>query len=135
MEKTIKDLFEKRVESKAARDCDVYSEIHEFNWVMIDYGDYFTFEKSENEKEISRTDSLITELFVYLYPTLGGSASDTLSSLAGSASRELGLVLTIDESGHEKIYDQIKKTALNVERAIKNLVELGLDLTKFLPLY
>ena len=95
---------------------------------MNEYDKYFTFEKAETEEDKNRAYQIIDRLFVYLYPYLGGSRSDYMTSAIAKAAKETGVLLSIAEEGYPEIRKMIKKNALNSERAFNELKEVGIDL-------
>lgn len=100
----------------------------QFESVMNKYGNYFTFSKSSNEEEVKNTSYLIEELFVYLFPEIGGSNADYLSSAIAKASRSLNLTLEINQDCLDMIKEEIDTNALNPLRAYNNLSKYGLNL-------
>lgn len=123
---TMKEIFMKEALKNIAKDWDISGESYEFTSVMNEYD--FTFEKVETEEDKKRAYQIIDRLFVYLYPYLGGSRSDYMTSAIAKASKETGALLSIAEEGYPEIRKMIKKNALNYERALRDLKEVGLDL-------
>ena len=111
-----------------AKDWDISGESYEFTSVMNEYDKYFTFTKVETEEDKKRSYQIIDRLFVYLYPYLGGSRSDYMTSAIAKAAKETGALLSIAEEGYPSIRKMIEKNALNSERAFKELKEVGIDL-------
>ena len=123
---TMKEIFMKEALKNIAKDWDISGESYEFTSVMNEYD--FTFEKVETEEDKKRAYQIIDRLFVYLYPYLGGSRSDYMTSAIAKAAKETGALLSIAEEGYPEIRKMIKKNALNYERALRDLKEVGLDL-------
>ena len=123
---TVKEIFMKEALNNIARDWDISGESYEFTSVMNEYN--FTFEKVETEEDKKRAYQIIDHLFVYLYPYLGGSRSDYMTTAIAKAAKETGALLSIAEDDYPAIRKMIKKNALNSERAFKELKEVGIDL-------
>ena len=123
---TVKEIFMKAALNNIAKDWDISGESYEFTSVMNEYN--FTFEKVETEEEKKRGYQIIDRLFVYLYPYLGGSRSDYMTTAIAKAAKETGALLSIAEDDYPAIRKMIKKNALNSERAFNELKEVGIDL-------
>lgn len=124
----MKEIFMKEALNNIAKDWDISGESYEFTSVMNEYDKYFTFEKVETEEDKKRAYQIIDRLFVYLYPYLGGSRSDYMTTAIAKAAKETGTLLTIAEDNYPAIRKMIKKNALNSERAFNELKEVGIDL-------
>lgn len=123
---TMKEIFMKEALKNIAKDWDISGESYEFTSVMNEYD--FTFEKVETEENKKRAYQIIDRLFVYLYPYLGGSRSDYMTTAIAKAAKETGALLSIAEDDYPAIRKMIKKNALNSERAFNELKEVGIDL-------
>lgn len=124
----MKEIFMEEALKNIAKDWDISGESYEFTSVMNEYDKYFTFTKVETEEDKKRAYQIIDRLFVYLYPYLGGSRSDYMTSAIAKAAKETGVLLSIAEEGYPELRKMIKKNALNSERAFNELKEIGLDL-------
>ena len=124
----MKEIFMEEALKNIAKDWDISGESYEFTSVMNEYDKYFTFTKVETEEDKKRAYQIIDRLFVYLYPYLGGSRSDYMTSAIAKAAKETGALLYIAEEGYPEIRKMIKKNALNSERAFNELKEVGIDL-------
>lgn len=124
----MKEIFMKEALKNIAKDWDISGESYEFTSVVNEYDKYFTFTKVETEEDKKRAYQIIDRLFVYLYPYLGGSRSDYMTSAIAKAAKETGALLSIAEEGYPSIRKMIEKNALNSERAFKELKEVGIDL-------
>lgn len=122
----MKEIFMEEALKNIAKDWDISGESYEFTSVMNEYD--FTFEKVESEEDKKRAYQIIDRLFVYLYPYLGGSRSDYMTTAIAKAAKETGTLLTIAEDDYPAIRKMIKKNALNSERAFNELKEVGIDL-------
>ena len=122
----MKEIFMEEALKNIAKDWDISGESYEFTSVMNEYD--FTFEKVESEEDMKRAYQIIDRLFVYLYPYLGGSRSDYMTTAIAKAAKETGALLSIAEDDYPAIRKMIKKNALNSERAFNELKEVGIDL-------
>lgn len=121
----MKEIFVKEALKNIAKDWDISGESYEFTSVMNEYD--FTFEKVETEEDKKRAYQIIDRLFVYLYPYLGGSRSDYMTTAIAKAAKETGALLSVAEDDYPAIRKMIKKNALNSERAFNELKEVGID--------
>ena len=124
----IREQFIEEALKEIHKDWDVSREGWQFESVMNKQGNYFTFSKSSNEEDVKNTSYLIEELFVYLFPEIGGSNADYLSSAIAKASRSLNLTLEINQDCLDMIKEEIDTNALNPLRAYNNLSKYGLNL-------
>ena len=124
----IKKQFIEEVLKEIHKDWDVSRESWQFESVMNKYGNYFTFYKSSNEEEVKNTSYLIEELFIYLFPEIGGSNADYLSSAIAKSSRNINLVIKINKDCFDMIKEEIENNALNPIKAYNNLSKYGLNL-------
>lgn len=124
----IREQFIEEALKEIHKDWDVSRGGWQFESVMNKYGNYFTFSKSSNEEDVKNTSYLIEELFVYLFPEIGGSNADYLSSAIAKASRSLNLTLEINQDCLDMIKEEIDTNALNPLRAYNNLSKYGLNL-------
>ena len=60
----MKEIFMKEALKNIAKDWDISSESYEFESVMNEYGDYFTFKKAETEEDKNRAYKIIDRLFI-----------------------------------------------------------------------
>lgn len=122
----MKEIFMEEALNNIAKDFDISDESYEFTSVMNEYD--FIFKKVETEEDKKRAYQIIDRLFVYLYPYLGGSRSDYMTTAIAKAAKETGALLSIAEDDYPAIRKMIRKNALNSERAFKELKEVGIDL-------
>ena len=125
---TVKETFTKQALINISKDFDISDESYEFTSVMNEYDKYFTFEKVEAEEDKKRAYQIIDRLFVYLYPYLGGSRSDYMTTAIAKAAKETGALLSIAEEGYPEIRKMIKNNALNSAGAVHELKDVGIDL-------
>lgn len=124
----MKEIFMEEALKNIAKDWDISGESYEFTSVMNEYDKYFTFTKAETEEDKKRAYKIIDNLFIYLYPYLGGSRSDYMTSAIARAAKETGALLHISKEAYPSLRKMIEKNALNYERALRDLKEVGLDL-------
>jgi len=90
---TMKEIFMKEALKNIAKDWDISGESYEFTSVMNEYD--FTFEKVETEEDKKRAYQIIDRLFVYLYPYLGGSRSDYMTTAIAKDLGGIGQVFLV----------------------------------------
>lgn len=125
---TIKEIFTKEALKNISKDWDIANESSEFTLVMKDYDRYFTFTKVETEKDRKLAYQMISRLFIYLYPSLGGSRSDYMTQAIAKAAKDTGALLSISKDGYLQISKMINNKALNPSRAFEELNEVGIKL-------
>ena len=131
-DKELKALFKKKAHEEIAKDRDIASEVWNFDSVLSEYDEAIFVEQLPNNKELVKKHAqLVDELFIYLYPDLGGSHSDYMSSAVYKALVDNDLCVTIylRSELRELVKAKINETALNPERTFSRLAELGLNLT------
>lgn len=131
-DKEVKALFVQKVHEEIAKDFDVASKVWNFDSVVSEFDEALFVEQLPNNKAlVKKRAKLIAELFVYLYPALGGSHSDYMSSAVYKAlvDNDLCVHLYLEGELRELVKAKINETALNPERTFSRLAELGLDLT------
>ena len=95
-------------------------------------GEYFTVRRATKEETLLRSRRLVKTLFPFLYPSLGGSYSDYLSSAIANALYDNGLSLTIDVpkevqfAWNRMVYEK----AVDYQRTVTELRNVGLDLKR-----
>lgn len=124
-----KDLITK-VLKRVDSDPDIRGEGFNFTSVLDKFGEAFYFEKSSDEKLIGERASLLYAFLCYLYPDLGGSHADYLSDKVCSVLHKEGIVAHIRLSDELRLAAnaQIRTTALNSDRAFKEIEYKGLRL-------
>lgn len=91
-EKLVK-RFEKVAIKNIKKDLDIAEESQDFLEVISEYGDYLVFRKAKNEEEIEKSINLVKDLFIFLFPTVGGSRSDYLASAIANAIEESNIIV------------------------------------------
>ena len=132
-DKELKELFKQKAHEEIAKDVDIAREVWNFDSVLNEYGEAIYVEQLPNNKElVKRNARIVDELFVFLYPDLGGSHSDYMSSAVYKALVDNGLCVHfyLTDELRELIKAKINETALNPERTFSQLAQLGLDLLK-----
>ena len=125
-------LFKKKAHEEIAKDRDIASEVWNFDSVLTEYGEAIFVERlPKNKALVKKHAQLVDELFIYLYPDLGGSHSDYMSSAVYKALVDNDLCVHFYLRGElrELVKAKINETALNPERTFSRLAELGLNLT------
>ena len=125
-------LFKKKAHEEIAKDRDIASEVWNFDSVLTEYEEaIFVEHLPKNKALVKKHAQLVDELFIYLYPNLGGSHSDYMSSAVYKALVDNDLCVTIYLRGElrELVKAKINESALNPQRAFDDLAKLGLDLT------
>lgn len=125
-------LFKKKAHEEIAKDRDIASEVWNFDSVLTEYGEAIFVERlPKNKPLVKKHAQLVEELFIYLYPDLGGSHADYMSSAVYKALVDNDLCVHFYLRGElrELVKVKINETALNPERSFSKLAELGLDLT------
>ena len=128
----MKTLFKKKAHEEIAKDRDIFGESWNFDSVLSEYDEAIFVEQLPNNKELVKKHAqLVDELFIYLYPDLGGSHSDYMSSAVYKAlvDNDLCVHLYLEGELRELVKAKINETALNPGRTFSRLAELGLDLT------
>ena len=85
--------FEKIAIKNIKKDLDIAEETQDFLEVISEYGDYLVFRNAKNEEEIEQSTNLVRDLFIFLFPTVGGSRSDYLASAIANAIEESNIVI------------------------------------------
>lgn len=128
----LKALFKKKTHEEIAKDRDISGESWNFDSVLTEYDEAIYVEQLPNNKDLVKKNAqLVDELFIYLYPDLGGSHSDYMSSAVYKALVDNDLCVHFYLRGElrELVKAKINETALNPERTFSRLAELGLNLT------
>lgn len=130
-DKELKALFIQKAHEEIAKDFDVASKVWNFDSVLSEYDEAIFVEHLPNNKDlVKKKAKLVAELFVYLYPALGVSHSDYMSSAVYKALVDNDLTVSLYLTGElrELAKAKIKESALNPQRAFDELAKLGLDL-------
>lgn len=128
----LKALFVKKAHEEIAKDFDISSKVWNFDSVVSEFDEALFVEQLPNNKDlVKKKAKLIAELFVYLYPALGGSHSDYMSGAVYKAMVENDLAVSLYLKGElrELVKAKVSESALNPSRAFTDLAKLGLELT------
>ena len=85
--------FKKIAIENIEQDLDIAEETQDFLEVISEYGDYLVFRNAKSEEEIEQSTNLVRDLFIFLFPTVGGSRSDYLASAIANAIEESKIVV------------------------------------------
>lgn len=131
-DKELKALFKQKAHEEIVKDFDISRDVWNFDSVLSEFDEALFVEQLPNNKELVKKNArIISELFVYLYPDLGGSHADYMSSAIYKAMVENDLSVSLYLTGElrELVKAKINESALNPQRAFDDLVSYGLDLT------
>ena len=125
--------FEKIAIENIKKDLDIAEESQDFLEVISEYGDYLVFRNAKNEKEIEQSINLVKDLFIFLFPTVGGSRSDYLASAIANAVEESNIVVDFKVESKKmnseccrKLYKAINLKAIYPFQVINRLKKYNL---------
>lgn len=93
MNQALVKRFKKIAIENIEKDLDIVEESQDFLEVISEYGDYLVFRKAKSEEEIEQSINLVKDLFIFLFPTVGGSRSDYLASAIANAIEESNIIV------------------------------------------
>lgn len=128
----LKALFKQKAHEEIAKDSDISRDAWNFDSVVSEFDEALFVEQLPNNKAwVKRKAKLLSELFIYLYPDLGGSHADYMSGAVYKALVENDLSVSLYLTGElrELVKAKVSESALNPSRAFSDLANLGLDLT------
>lgn len=131
-DKELKALFKQKAHEEIAKDFDISREVWNFDSVLSEYDEAIFVEHLPNNKDLVKKNArLVTNLFIYLYPNLGGSHADYMSDAVFIAlvNNDLSVSLYLTDELKELVKAKINESALNPQRAFDDLAKYGLDLT------
>ena len=133
MTKKLVKRFEKIAIENIKKDLDIAEESQDFLEVISEYGDYLVFRKAKNEEEIEQSTNLVRDLFIFLFPTVGGSHSDYLASAIANAIEESKIVVDFKSESKKmnsecckKLYKAINSRAIYPFQAMNRLKKYNL---------
>ena len=133
MNQTLVKRFEKVAIENIEKDLDIAEESQDFLEVISEYGDYLVFRKAKNEEEIEKSINLVKDLFIFLFPTVGGSRSDYLASAIANAIEESNIVVDFKSESKKmnsecckKLYKAINSRAIYPFQAMNRLKKYNL---------
>ena len=131
-EKELKALFKQKVHEQIAKDVDISREGWNFDSVVSEFDEAIFVKQLPNDKELVKKNArMVSNLFVYLYPDLGGSHADYMSDAVYIAlvTNDLSVSIYLQGELRDLVKAKINESALNPQRAFDDLAKYGLDLT------
>ena len=133
MNKTLVKRFKKIAIENIEKDLDIAEESQDFLEVISEYGDYLVFRNAKNEEEIEQSTNLVRDLFIFLFPTVGGSRSDYLASAIANAIEESNIIVDFKVESKKmnseccrKLYKAINLKAIYPFQVINRLKKYNL---------
>ena len=133
MNQALVKRFKKIAIENIEQDLDIAEETQDFLEVISEYEDYLVFRNAKNEKEIEKSINLIKDLFIFLFPTVGGSRSDYLASAIANAIEESKIVIDFKVESKKmnsdcckKLYKAINSKAIYPFQAMNRLKKYNL---------
>ena len=127
------ERFKKTAIKHIEKDLDIAEEIQDFLEVISEYGDYLVFRNTKNEEEIEQSTNLVRDLFIFLFPTVGGSRSDYLASAIANAIEESNIIVDFKVESKKmnseccrKLYKAINLKAIYPFQVINRLKKYNL---------
>lgn len=133
MNQALVKRFKKIAIENIEQDLDIAEETQDFLEVISEYGDYLVFRNAKSEEEIEQSTNLVRDLFIFLFPTVGGSRSDYLASAIANAIEESKIVVDfkveskkMDSECCRKLYKAINSKAIYPFQAMNRLKKYNL---------
>ena len=133
MNQTLVKRFEKVAIENIKKDLDIAEESQDFLEVISEYEDYLVFRNAKSEEEIEKSINLVKDLFIFLFPTVGGSRSDYLASAIANAIEESKIVVDFKVESKKmnseccrKLYKAINSKAVYPTQAVNRLKKYNL---------
>lgn len=133
MNQALVKRFKKIAIENIEQDLDIAEETQDFLEVISEYGDYLVFRNAKNEEEIEQSMNLVRDLFIFLFPTVGGSRSDYLASAIANAIEESKIVIDFKVESKKmnsecckKLYRAINSKAIYPFQAMNRLKKYNL---------
>ena len=133
MNQALVKRFKKIAIENIEKDLDIAEESQDFLEVISEYGDYLVFRNAKNEEEIEQSMNLVRDLFIFLFPTVGGSRSDYLASAIANAIEESNIVVDFKVESKKmnsecckKLYKSISSKAIYPFQAMNRLKKYNL---------
>lgn len=133
MNQALVKRFKKIAIENIEQDLDIAEETQDFLEVISEYGDYLVFRNAKNEEEIEKSMNLVRDLFIFLFPTVGGSRSDYLASAIANAVEESNIVVDFKVESKKmnsecckKLYKAINSKAIYPFQAMNRLKKYNL---------
>ena len=133
MNQALVKRFKKIAIENIEKDLDIVEESQDFLKVISEYGDYLVFRNAKSEEEIEQSINLVKDLFIFLFPTVGGSRSDYLASAIANAIEESKIVVDFKVESKKmnsecckKLYRAINSKAIYPFQAMNRLKKYNL---------
>ena len=133
MNQALVKRFKKIAIENIEQDLDIAEETQDFLEVISEYGDYLVFRNAKSEEEIEQSTNLVRDLFIFLFPTVGGSRSDYLASAIANAIEESKIVVDFKVESKKmnsecckKLYKAINSKAIYPFQAMNRLKKYNL---------
>ena len=133
MNQALVKRFKKIAIENIEKDLDIVEESQDFLEVISEYGDYLVFRNAKNEEEIEQSINLVKDLFIFLFPTVGGSRSDYLASAIANAIEESNIIVDFKVESKKmnsecckKLYRAINSKAIYPFQAMNRLKKYNL---------
>ena len=133
MNQALVKRFKKIAIENIEKDLDIAEESQDFLEVISEYEDCLVFRNAKNEEEIEQSMNLVRDLFIFLFPTVGGSRSDYLASAIANAIEESKIVIDFKVESKKmnsecckKLYKAINSKAIYPFQAMNRLKKYNL---------
>jgi len=133
MNQALVKRFKKIAIENIEQDLDIAEETQDFLEVISEYGDYLVFRNAKSEEEIEQSINLVKDLFIFLFPTVGGSRSDYLASAIANAIEESNIIVDFKVESKKmnsecckKLYRAINSKAIYPFQAMNRLKKYNL---------
>ena len=133
MNQALVKRFKKIAIENIEKDLDIVEESQDFLGVISEYGDYLVFRNAKSEEEIEQSINLVKDLFIFLFPTVGGSRSDYLASAIANAIEESNIIVDFKVESKKmnsecckKLYRAINSKAIYPFQAMNRLKKYNL---------
>lgn len=133
MNQKLVERFKKIAIENIKKDLDIAEESQDFLEVISEYEDYLVFRNAKNKEEIEQSINLVKDLFIFLFPTVGGSRSDYLASAIANAIEESNIIVDFKVESKKmnsecckKLYRAINSKAIYPFQAMNRLKKYNL---------
>lgn len=133
MNQALVKRFKKIAIENIEKDLDIAEESQDFLEVISEYEDYLVFRNAKNEEEVEQSINLVKDLFIFLFPTVGGSRSDYLASAIANAVEESNIVVDFKVESKKmnsecckKLYKAINSKAIYPFQAMNRMKKYNL---------
>ena len=133
MNQALVKRFKKIAIENIEKDLDIVEESQDFLEVISEYGDYLVFRNAKSEEEIEQSINLVKDLFIFLFPTVGGSRSDYLASAIANAIEESNIIVDFKVESKKmnsecckKLYRAINSKAIYPFQAMNRMKKYNL---------